>query len=267
MTEPRMGVDRLRVSRTGHVVVLRLDNPDRLNALTNELLEQLAVALEELDRDDEVRAIVVAGGEKAFASGADLRALVELDPADLYGGLRFRLWAGLRRLQTPLVAGVAGYCFGGGLELAMTCDVVIAAESAKFGQPETMLGLVPAAGGTQRLPRVVGRAKAMDMILTGRVLDAHEAEQVGIVSRVVGNDAWLAEAERVAHEIASRGPLANRLAKMLVNRSSDVSFEAGLDLERAAFTVAFGAAEAQEGIRAFLEKRPPSWQEQPDPAA
>jgi enoyl-CoA hydratase len=251
--------DELLDATEGHVATLRINRPEQRNALSTELLESLAAAVERHDRDPAIRCVVLAGSAKVFASGADLRTLQDADPLEHYVGARVRAWAMIRRARTPMVAAVSGFCLGGGLELAMSCAVIVAADSARFGQPETMLGLVPAAGATQRLPAAIGRAKALDMILTGRLLDAAEAERFGLVSRVVAQDAWTDEVRDVAAAIAARGPLAQRLAWETVEAASDVPFAAGLALERRAFAMALSSPQAREGIGAFLQRRTPSW--------
>lgn len=245
--------------RIDHVVEIRINRPQSRNSLSNEVLAELARVLADVDGDDGVRAAVIAGNEKVFASGADLRDLAQSSATELYFGARFRMWDEIRRVRTPLIAAVSGFCLGGGLELAMMCDIVVAAEEARFGLPETGLGLIPGAGGTQRLARSIGKPKAMEVILAGRLLTASEAEAAGLVARVTRSDGWLDEATRIAKEIARRSPVAVRLAKESVNRSFDTGLEAGLDVERKAFAIAFGAADAQEGIAAFLEKREPRW--------
>jgi enoyl-CoA hydratase len=245
--------------RDGHVVELTIDRPRQRNALSNDLLGLLATTMMRLDRDPDVRCIVLRGSDKVFASGADLNDLRGAEPLEHYAGDRVRAWADVRRTRTPTVAAVSGYCLGGGLELAMYCDVIIASETARFGFPETMLGLIPGAGGTQLLPALVGRAKAMDVILTGRFLTAAEAERAGLVSRIVAQESWRQEGRKAAHAIASRGPVAQLLARETVNAASDIPLAAGLELERRAFAMALGSAEAREGIDAFLARRPPSW--------
>jgi enoyl-CoA hydratase len=203
--------------------------------------------------------LVLGGSERAFAAGADIGEMAEADAMDMYDARRIDRWDALRKLRTPLVAAVSGYCLGGGCELAMACDLIVASESARFGQPETGLGIIPGAGGTQRLTRAVGKAKAMDVILSGRFLDAHEAERAGLVARVVAREAWLEEAKRVAREIASKGPVAQRLAKEAVNRAYESTLETGLDFERKALYLAFASEDAKEGLTAFTEKRKPNF--------
>ncbi|GAA1164638.1 enoyl-CoA hydratase [Ornithinimicrobium humiphilum] len=240
-------------------VVLRIDHPAARNALTDDLLQALADHAEAADRDPEVRAIVLAGSERVFASGADLRSLARRTAMAAMDGDRTRNWSRLRGLSTPTVAAVSGYCLGGGAELAMMCDVVVASPSLKLGLPETALGLLPGAGGTQMLPRAVGKAVAMDMVLTGRVLSADEALAMGVVSRVSEEGAWLELAEEVAATIASRSSVAQRLAKQAVRTAFETGLGAGVEAERALFTAAFSSDDATEGVAAFLDKRPPTW--------
>ena len=219
----------------------------------------LVDALLELDADDEVRCIVLGGSEKAFAAGADIGQMAEASAMDMYEARRIDRWDAIRRIRTPLVAAVSGFCLGGGNELAMACDLIIASETARFGQPETGLGIIPGAGGTQRLTRAIGKAKAMDVILSGRFLTAEEAERAGLVARVVAKEAWLEEAKAVARAIAEKGPIAQRLAKEAVNRAYESTLETGLDYERKALYLAFASEDAREGLTAFTEKRKPDF--------
>jgi enoyl-CoA hydratase len=239
--------------------VVLLNRPQQLNALSGELMDELVRALRELDEDDAVRCIVLGGSERAFAAGADIGELARGSAIDLYYGRRIERWDAIRGLWTPLVAAVSGYCLGGGCELAMTCDLIVASETARFGQPETSLGIIPGAGGTQRLTRAVGKALAMDVILSGRLLSAEEAFAAGLVSRVVVREAWLEEAVRVAHEIASKGPVATRLAKEAVDRAYESSLQLGIEYERQALYLAFASEDAKEGLTAFIEKRKPDF--------
>jgi enoyl-CoA hydratase len=246
------------LEREEPIAVVRLNRPEQLNALSNQLMSELVGALENLDGDEAVRCIVLAGDEKAFASGADIGELQSSSHLELYFGGRIDKWDAIRSVRTPIVAAVSGYCLGGGCELAMACDLIVAAEGAQFGQPETNLGVMPGAGGTQRLTRAIGKAKAMDVILTGRFLSAREAEAAGLVARVVADEAWLSEAKRVALEIAAKSPVGVRLAKQAVDQAFETTLAAGLDAERKAFHLALSSEEAQEGMKAFLEKRKPS---------
>jgi enoyl-CoA hydratase len=249
----------VRVERDGHVAVVLLDRPKQLNALSGELMGALVETLRALDEDGEVRAIVVGGNERAFAAGADIQELAAGTPISLYQNRRIDAWDAIRALRTPLVAAVSGFCLGGGCELAMLCDLVVASETARFGQPEINLGVLPGAGGTQRLTRAVGKAVAMDMILTGRMLSAREALDFGLVARVVAREAWLTEARRVAAEIAAKSPVSVRLAKEAVDAAFEVPLSAGVELERRAFYLARASEDATEGLTAFVEKRKPEF--------
>jgi enoyl-CoA hydratase len=222
-------------------------------------MSELVSELERLDRDDAIRCIVLGGNERAFAAGADIGELARSSAIDLYYGRRIERWDAIRNLWTPLVAAVSGYCLGGGCELALACDLIVASESARFGQPETSLGIIPGAGGTQRLTRAVGKSVAMDVILSGRLLGADEALAAGLVARVVVQEAWLDEAKRVAREIASKGPVATRLAKEAVDRAYESTLHLGLEYERRALSLAFASEDAKEGLTAFTEKRKPDF--------
>jgi enoyl-CoA hydratase len=247
------------IDREEPIAVVRLNRPEQLNALSSELMRELVGALENLDSDETVRCIVLAGDERAFAAGADISELRDTPTIELYFGARLDLWDAIRSVRTPLVAAVSGYCLGGGCELALACDLIVASESAQFGQPETGLGVMPGAGGTQLLARSIGKAKTMDVVLAGRFLDAEEAERAGLVARVVAREAWLAEAKRVALEIAAKGPVAQRLAKEAVNRAYETTLTAGLDVERKLFHLAHSTEDAKEGLAAFGEKRKPEF--------
>jgi enoyl-CoA hydratase len=247
------------LERDDAVAVVRLNRPERMNALSTQLMNELVGALEQVDADPEIRCIVLAGDERAFAAGADIDELADATAMEMLAQRRIAQWDAIRKLTTPLVAAVSGYCLGGGCELAMACDLVVASETAQFGQPETGLGIIPGAGGTQRLTRAVGKSKAMDVVLAGRFLDAREAERAGLVARVVAREAWLDEAKRVAREIASKGPIAQRLAKEAVNRAYETTLESGLDYERKALYLAFASEDAREGLSAFTEKRKPDF--------
>jgi enoyl-CoA hydratase len=245
--------------REGAVGVVLLNRPQQLNALSDALMDELVQALEELDRDEAIRAIVLGGNERAFAAGADIAELVEASAIDLYYQRRVERWDAIRGLWTPLVAAVSGFCLGGGCELAMSCDLIVASETAQFGQPEASLGIIPGAGGTQLLTRAVGKALAMDVILSGRRLSAREALAAGLVARVVAKEAWLDEAKRVARDIADKGPVATRLAKESVDRAFETTLSAGLEAERRALYLAFASEDAKEGLTAFTEKRKPEF--------
>jgi enoyl-CoA hydratase len=247
------------VEREEPIAVVLLNRPQQLNALSDELMEALVDALRELDGDEAVRCIVVGGSERAFAAGADIAQLAQASPVEMYYQRRVDRWDEIRALWTPLVAAVSGFCLGGGCELAMACDLIVASETARFGQPETGLGLIPGAGGTQRLTRAVGKAVAMDVILSGRFLSAAEAQRAGLVARVVAKEAWLDEAKRVARDIASKGPVATRLAKEAVDRAFEGPLTLGVEYERRLLYLALASEDAKEGLTAFLEKRRPEF--------
>ena len=247
------------VERDEPIAVVLLNRPEVLNALNDEVMDDLVAALAELDDEEAVRCIVLGGSERAFAAGADIGEMADAGAIEMYHARRIDKWDAIRRLRTPIVAAVSGFCLGGGNELALACDLIVASETAKFGQPETSLGITPGAGGTQRLTRAIGKAKAMDVILTGRFLDAREAEAAGLVARVVAREAWLEEAKGVAREIAKKGPVAQRLAKESVNRAFDSTLEVGLDFERRSLYLAFASEDAREGLTAFVEKRKPEF--------
>jgi enoyl-CoA hydratase len=247
------------VERDVRVGVVLMNRPKQLNALSGELMGAVIGALEELDADPEIRAIVLGGGERAFAAGADITELASGTPISLYENRRIEQWDKIRDLRTPVVAAVSGFCLGGGCELAMLCDLIVASETAKFGQPEINLGVLPGAGGTQRLTRAVGKAIAMDMILTGRMIGAREALGLGLVARVVAKEAWLDEAKRAAGAIAAKGPIAVRLAKEAVDQAFEAPLSAGIEFERRAFYLARASEDATEGLTAFVEKRAPDF--------
>jgi enoyl-CoA hydratase len=247
------------VEREEPIGVVLLNRPDALNALSDELMDELVTSLVDLDRDDDIHCIVLGGSERVFAAGADIAELAPLSAIDLYYQRRVERWDAIAGLWTPLVAAVSGYCLGGGCELAMACDLIVASETAQFGQPETGVGVIPGAGGTQRLTRAVGKALAMDVILTGRFLSAEEAERAGLVARVVAREAWLEEAKRVAREIAAQAPVAIRLAKEAVDRAFESPLQLGLEHERRLLYLAFASEDAREGLNAFLEKRKPDF--------
>jgi len=247
------------VERADPIAVVLLNRPQQLNALSGELMEELVTALQMLDEDEAVRCIVLGGNERAFAAGADIAELAAGTPVSLYQSRRLDRWDAIRSLRTPLVAAVSGFCLGGGCELAMACDLIVASESAKFGQPEINLGVMPGAGGTQRLTRAVGKAVAMDMILSGRMLGAEQARDLGLVARVVAQEAWLEAAKRVAREIAAKSPVSVRLAKDAIDQAFETPLSAGIELERRSFFLARASEDADEGLSAFVEKRKPDF--------
>jgi enoyl-CoA hydratase len=251
-----MAYEYILVEKRDRVGLVTLNRPKALNALNDGLINELGAALLAFDADDSVGAIVLTGNEKAFAAGADIGAMAEWSFMDVYmTDYITRNWEAVRRVRKPIVAAVAGYALGGGCELAMTCDIVIAADNAKFGQPEIKLGIIPGAGGTQRLPRAVGKAKAMDMVLTGRMMDAAEAERAGLVSRVVAPDKLLEEALQVGNTIASMSLPSVMVAKESVNRAYESSLTEGILFERRVFHALFATEDQKEGMRAFVGKR------------
>jgi enoyl-CoA hydratase len=246
------------VEMRGRVGLLTLNRPKALNALNDALMDELGEALLAFERDAGIGAIVITGSERAFAAGADIGAMKDLSYMEAYGGdFITRNWETLRRVRKPVIAAVAGYALGGGCELAMMCDIIIAAESARFGQPEIKLGVIPGAGGTQRLPRAVGKAKAMDLVLTGRMMDAAEAERAGLVARVVPADRLLDEAIEMGTVIASMSLPSVMMAKECVNRAFEAPLSDGLQFERRLFHSLFGTEDQKEGMAAFVEKRKP----------
>jgi enoyl-CoA hydratase len=247
----------LLVETRDRVGLITLNRPQALNALNDGLMDELGAALLAFDADDAIGAIVVTGSPKAFAAGADIAAMKDLDFLTAYRTeFITRNWEQIRRVRKPVIAAVAGFALGGGNELAMACDIVIAADNARFGQPEIKLGIIPGAGGTQRLPRAVGKAKAMDLILTGRMMDAHEAERAGLVSRVVPAEKLLDEALGAAASIASYSLASVMMAKEAVNRAAEMPLSEGLLYERRLFHALFATQDQKEGMAAFLEKRP-----------
>jgi len=244
----------------GRVALVTLNRPKQLNALNVKLMQELGAALYGFDADDGIGAIVITGSERAFAAGADIGAMKDWDFLEVYkSDYITRDWEHIRNVRKPVIAAVAGYALGGGCELAMMCDIVIAAESAKFGQPEINLGTFPGAGGTQRLPRAVGKAKAMDLCLTARTMDAAEAERAGLVSRVVPADKLLEEAMAVAERIASYSLPVAMMVKEAINRAYETTLAEGVRFERRLFHATFALADQKEGMAAFVEKRKPSF--------
>lgn len=244
----------------GRVAILTLNRPKALNALNDALMNELGEALLKLDADDAIGAIIITGSEKAFAAGADISAMQSWSHMDVFKSEYItRNWETILRIRKPIIAAVAGYALGGGCELAMMCDFIIAADTAKFGQPEIKLGVIPGAGGTQRLPRAVGKSKAMDMVLTARMMSADEAERSGLVSRVVPAEKLMAEAREAATVIASMSLPSVIMAKESVNRAWESSLKEGILFERRSFHSLFGTDDQKEGMKAFLEKRPPNF--------
>lgn len=255
-----MTYENILTRTEGRVGVVQLNRPKALNALNRELMTELMDALTAFDADDNIGCMVVAGSERAFAAGADIKEMATATPASMLNNSFIDLWDKLAKVGKPVIAAVSGYALGGGCELAMACDMIVASETAQFGQPEINLGVIPGAGGTQRMTHAVGKAVAMEMVLNGRFLTAAEAERYGLVNRVVPAEVYLEEAIKLASEIAARAPVAVRLAKEAVNAVYEMPLQAGLDHERRLFYLLFSTEDQKEGMDAFVNKRPPEWQ-------
>ncbi len=252
-----MSFENILVDRHDRVGLVRLNRPQALNALNDALMNELGSALLEFDADESIGAIVITGSERAFAAGADIGAMKDWSYMDVYKSEYIsRNWETLKRIRKPVIAAVAGYALGGGCELAMMCDFIVAADSAKFGQPEIKLGIIPGAGGTQRLPRAVGKAKAMDLILSGRMMDAAEAERAGLVARIVPAARVVEETIAIAADIARHSLPSVMMAKEAINRAYEVPLAEGLLFERRLFHSLFATQDQKEGMAAFMEKRP-----------
>jgi enoyl-CoA hydratase len=254
--EPLVLVERQAEQRTA---LVRFNRPKQLNALNAQVMDQLCDALEELDRDDGVRAIVVTGNERAFAAGADIGEMAGATPVEMLLSNRIGQWDRVRRIAKPVIAAVNGWCLGGGCELAMTLDLVVAGEGAKFGQPEINIGVIPGAGGTQRLTRAIGKARAMEMVLTGEPMGAAEARDRGLVARMVPDELVVEDALALAAQVAEKSPVAVRLAKEAVNAAYEMSLTDALAHERRLFYLLFATEDQKEGMAAFLEKRTPEF--------
>jgi len=240
-----------------NIALIELNRPKELNALNLQLMGELRDALNSLDDDDEVRVIIITGNEKAFAAGADIKQMADNTAIDMWQIDQFSTWDQIRKTKKPLIAAVSGFALGGGCELAMTCDMIVASESAKFGQPEIKIGVTPGAGGTQRLTKAIGKARTMEMVLTGKFISAEEAYEFGLINKIVPVELYLEEATKLAVEIASMSPIAAQLAKESVNRSFETHLDEGLTLERKNFYLAFASEDQKEGMKAFVEKRKP----------
>ena len=243
----------------GPVATVTLNRPQALNALNAALLGELVEALTKLDADEAVRCIVITGNERAFAAGADIKEMADASPVAMLRRSNLARYDAIRKVSKPLIAAVSGWALGGGCELAMACDMIVASETARFGQPEINIGIMPGAGGTQRLTRALGKARAMELILTGDYLSAHEAHARGLVNRVAPPELYLEEAQKLARRIAAQPPVAVRLAKDAVLKAQDLSIEEGLDYERRVFYLLFATEDQKEGMKAFLEKRRPEF--------
>lgn len=239
--------------------IVTLNRPKVLNALNHELMGELVKALEAFDRDDEVRVIVLTGGERAFAAGADIKEMSEETTVSIMGKDQFSTWDRIKLIRKPIIAAVSGYALGGGCELVMNCDIIVASETAQFGQPEINLGVIPGAGGTQRLTRIVGKYKAMELILTGRPFTACEAHQLGLVNKVAPVELFLEEAKAMAKEIAKKSPIAVKLAKDAIMKTFETTLTEGLQFERKNFYMLFSSEDQKEGMKAFMEKRQASF--------
>ena len=248
------------VETHGRAGVIRINRPKQLNALNGAVMRVLVDAALAFDADAAVGAIVITGDERAFAAGADIKEMASASVVEMLHANRFELWDALRGIKKPLIAAVSGWALGGGCELAMACDMIVASETARFGQPEINIGIIPGAGGTQRLTRAVGKALAMEVILNGRFLDAAEAERFGLVNRVVPVEQYLRTAIELAQQIAERAPLAVRLAKEAVNQAQESALAEGMADERRMFYMLFSTEDQKEGMQAFLDKRPARWQ-------
>jgi enoyl-CoA hydratase/carnithine racemase len=242
------------------VALLRLNRPEARNALSPQMMELLASELERLDPDPGARCIVIAGSNEVFAAGADIKAMSERSFAEALRHPAASFWRRLAAVKTPLVAAVSGYALGGGCELALACDMIVASDSASFGQPEITLGIIPGGGGTQRLARVIGKQRAMEYVITGRRFDAETALKMGLVNKVVGDERWLEEAMELARTVAGRAPIAVRLAKQAVLAAEETALSPGLETERRLYELAMATEDRLEGMRAFLEKREPKFE-------
>lgn len=242
-----------------NIALIRLNRPKDLNALNLQMMGEIRDSLKELDMDKSVRVIIITGNDKAFAAGADIKQMADKTAVDMLTIDQFSTWDQIRKTKKPLIAAVSGFALGGGCELAMTCDMIIASESAKFGQPEIKIGVMPGAGGTQRLTKAIGKARAMELILTGGFLGAEEAYIHGLINKVVPNEMLMEAAKELALEIAKMSPIATQLAKEAVNRSFETHLEEGLLLERKNFYLTFSSEDQKEGMSAFIEKRQPNY--------
>jgi enoyl-CoA hydratase len=255
-----MVYDNVIVEKDGAVAVVTLNRPQALNALSHGLVKDLSLALQALDEDDEIRVMIVTGGEKVFAAGADIKEMASLGPFDPPVVERLAYRDRINEISKPLIAAVSGFALGGGCELAMSCDIIIASESARFGQPEVNLSIIPGSGGTQRLTHLLGKHRAMELILTGDFLSAADAERLGLVNRVVPVELLLEEAKKIARKIAAKPVLAVRAAKQAVIKAANAPLDQGLDFERKSFYLLLSSADRKEAMAAFLEKRKPELQ-------
>ena len=254
-----MSYQFLLVSTENNVATVQINRPDVLNALNMALMIELVDALEALDRDKDVGCIVITGNERAFAAGADINEMIDVNAMEMLYRDQFARWDRMRKIKKPMIAAVSGFALGGGCELAMICDMIVASETAKFGQPEINIGVMPGAGGTQRLTRAVGKAIAMEMVLTGRMISADEALRFGLINKIVPVEFYLREAINLAREVASKPPVAIRLIKDAILKSFDTTIESGLEFERKNFYLLFASDDQKEGMKSFVEKRKAAW--------
>jgi enoyl-CoA hydratase len=254
-----MNFENVLVEKDGAIAVVTMNRPQSLNALSYALVKDLSLALQELDQDNEVRVIIVTGGEKVFAAGADIKEMAERGPFDELIQERLAYRDKINRIGKPLIAAVSGFALGGGCELAMSCDLIVASESARFGQPEVNLGIIPGSGGTQRLTHLLGKQRAMELVLTGDAISATEAERLGLVNRVLPVELFLEEAKNIARKIAAKPVLAIKAAKEAVLKAANTALDEGLDYERKSFYLLFASEDRREGMKAFLEKRKPEF--------
>jgi len=254
-----MPYELILTEKRGRVGLITLNRPQVMNALNHQLVSEVMDALEASDNDDNIGAMVITGNERAFAAGADIKELVDQNAGQIKENDHVTVFSRIMNIHKPIIAAVSGYALGGGCELAMSCDMIVASESAKFGQPEITIGVIPGAGGTQRLTHAVGKALAMEMILNNRTLSAQEAYQFGLVNRIVPVDQYLNEALKLAEEIASRAPIAIRVAKRMINQAYERSLTDALSDEKQEFYSLFGTEDQKEGMQAFVEKRKPNW--------
>jgi enoyl-CoA hydratase len=254
-----MSYENILVEKSGALGVVTLNRPQQLNALSSGLVKEAALALEELDQDEAIRVIIVTGGEKVFAAGADIKEMADAGPFDerIQGRLAYR--DRINKISKPMIAAVSGYALGGGCELALSCDIIIASETARFGQPEINLGTIPGSGGTQRLTRLVGKYRAMEMVLAGDFIEADEARRLGLVNRIVPVESLMDEAKTLALKIAAKPPLAVKFAKESITKALNTTLDEGLEFERKSFYLLFSSDDRREGMKAFLEKRKPEF--------